>query len=122
MEGSRCADELGLKMREEFSVEHRENKRIAYTAMKRLHPARKSAPNCGYDFGKIGSVTGRGQDVHSESGMTRDRPEERARMGGVRRGQGSAHPVPRGFLPRRGDLTGPGRQRGRTRRRVGDVQ
>lgn len=75
MEGSCCADELGLKTREEFSAEHRENKSIAYMAMKQLHPVRMSAPSHGYDL-KIGSVTGRGQEVHSEPGMTGGRPEE----------------------------------------------
>lgn len=53
-EGSHCADELGLLMEEEFSVEHRGNNPIAYTAMKQLHPARMSAPRNGRGFEKIG--------------------------------------------------------------------
>lgn len=44
MEGSRCADELGLQMKEGLSAEHRENKSIADVAMKQLHPASMSAP------------------------------------------------------------------------------
>lgn len=100
-------------MREEFSVEHRANKPIAYMAMKQLHPRRMSTLSHGYDFGKISSVTGNGQEVHSESECL-----------GIdqRRGQGSAHSVPcRSLLPH-GDLTGLGRQQERTRSQVGGVQ
>lgn len=121
MEGSRCADELGLKLREEFSVEHRENKSIDYTAIKQLHPVRKSALSHGYDFGKTGSVTGRGQEVHGESGMTQERPEERAGMG-ERAGIGSPCATRVPASPGGGDLTGPGKQQGRTRSQAGDVQ
>lgn len=73
-------------MKEEFSVENRENKSIAYTAMEQLHPTRKSAPRHGYDFEKISSITGRGEEAHSTSGMTQDRPKERAGLGEGRAG------------------------------------
>lgn len=94
-------------------MEPRENQSIAYTAMKQLHPARKSAPRHGYDFEKIGLVTGRGQGAHGISGMTKDRPEERAGIGSP-----CATRVPASQR----NLTGLGMQRGRTRRQVGDVQ
>lgn len=100
-------------MREEFSVEHRENKSTAYMAMKQLRSRRMSTLSHGYDFGKISSVTGSGQEGHSKSEcLGTDQ----------RRGQGSAHSVPcRSLLPQ-GDLMGLGRQQGRTRSQVGGVQ